>query len=271
MTEVIAITSQKGGCGKTTTALNLALSLAEGGHSTLLVDVDPQGAIGHALRQQERAHVGLAEVLTGQLDIKDAIIQTKHPRMGLLGRGRLDPADTCEFELELFTEGHLRDLLKKVSPAYEYVVIDTPSGLGMSTRAALDASDSVLVPLQAEPLALRSVEQVLRVIEKTQQTSNPSLSLLGILPTMVSRHEDHSMNVLIASWKNLGGIFETTIPREEVFGRASEAGVPLAYLGGKLPAEAKRFDLLAGEVIARVDERKGTEGKGHERPEQRLL
>ncbi len=271
MTEIIAITSQKGGCGKTTTALNLALALANKGHFTLLVDVDPQGAIGHALRQDDGAHAGLAEMLTGELTAGDALTQTKHPHLSLLSRGRLDAADVCEFELELSTPGQLKEFIDQVAGPFEYIIIDTPSGLGLPTRAALDAATSVLVPLQAEPLALRSVEQVLRVISKTRQTTNPDLYLLGILPTMVAKFDDHSMNVMIASWKNLEGIFDTTIPRKSVFGRASEEGVPLAYLGGPLSPEAKRFDLLAREICARIEERTTDKESENERVQQRLL
>ncbi len=269
MTHIIAVASQKGGCGKTTTALNLALALAEAGHRTLLCELDPQGALAHSLRQGEHEHAGLAEVLTGALRADEVIIQTKNHNLALLGRGRLDAIDAAAFEDSV--QGGLAEVLDKVSSDFEYVLLDTPSGLGRATRAALNSAGYVLIPLQAEPLALRSIEQVLRVVAHVKTEANPELVLLGILPTMVSRRDEPSMNALIAAWKNLGGVFETTIPREAVFAKASEAGVPLSYLGGTLPPEAKRFGLLASEVAARIDELKGNQGGGDERAERRLL
>ena len=271
MTWVITIASQKGGTGKTTTALNLALSFAEMGKRTLLVDADPQGGVGLSLKQGELDRAGLAEVLAESKSVEEAIVDTKSPNLSLLCRGRLDAADVCEFELEIFSPGRLKKILQEAGKDFDLVIVDAPSGLGLPTRAALAASDGVLVPLQAEPLAQRSVGQVLRVIDRVRQGDNPKLSLLGIVMTMLSKQEESSMNALVASWQELSGVCDTVIPRESSFGRASEAGVPLAFLGGKLPPEAKRFQMLAGELLHRMEEMHPNLGESDDRPQRQLL
>ncbi|MDH5673434.1 MAG: AAA family ATPase [Myxococcales bacterium] len=256
MSRRLAIASQKGGCGKTTTALNLSLALAERGQRTLLVDLDPQGGVGHALARPDQALHGLADVLMGACGIGQAVMQTKLPGLSLLPRGRLDPIDVCEYEMALLDADVLSEHLALAEAGYDLVIVDTPSGLGIPTRAALRIADFVLLPVQAEPLALRTITQALRLVEHVRLHENPRLHLLGLLPTMVARESEASMGVLIAAWRDLTGVLETTIPRAEVFARASEAGLPVSYLAGKPPPEGRRFDLLAGELeilISQVD------------------
>ncbi len=267
----ITIASQKGGVGKTTVALNLALALAEAGRETLLVDVDPQGAIGHSLRKGETELIGLADVLVGEAQVGDAVLQTKQSRLSLLPRGRLDPVHAVEFERALLADGVLDEVLAGLDDRFDVVLLDTPAGLGIPTRAALRASHFVLVPLQAEPLALRTIVQMLRVLEHVRREENPELELLGILPTMVDRANDASFEVLVKSWSDLAGVLETTIPRAPVFARASAEGVPVAYLGGRLPPEARRFEALATEVIGAIERRAGEESSDGERPQRTLL
>ncbi|MCA9620100.1 MAG: ParA family protein [Myxococcales bacterium] len=270
MTRRITIASQKGGSGKTTVALNLALALAERDHRTLLVDLDPQGAIGHSLRKQDTDLEGLAEVLVGDLAADQAVLATKESRLALLPRGRLDPVDAVEFERSLIQKDRLAGVLQVAEEGFDFVVLDTPSGVGMPTRAALAVSHFVLVPVLGEPLGLRTIGQVLRVIEHVRQHDNPDLELLGILPTMVDRAKDPSLNVLVAAWRELAGVLDTVIPRADVFVAASETGLPLAYLGGPPSPEARRFDLLAGEVQALVEQLARVDVRA-ERPARALL
>jgi chromosome partitioning protein len=189
----------------------------------------------------------------------------------LLPRGRLDPVDVCEFEQALLRPGLLEGLLSSVEGGFEHVLIDTPSGLGLPTRAALGCSDFALVPLQGEPLALRTIEQILRVIDHVQQHENEKLQLLGLLPTMVAREKSASLEVLIQSWRDLAGVLETIIPRADVFLDASETGLPVAYLSGPKAPEARRFEMLANEITARMDELIGREAEDVERPQRQLL
>lgn len=271
MTRRIAITSQKGGSGKTTVTLNLGLALAERGVRTLLVDLDPQGGIGHSLGRSDTALDGIADVLVGACSIEDAIVQTKLPGLALLTRGRLDAVDVCEFERALNTPGVLEELLSAIESSFDVLILDTPAGLGMPTRAALSVGHFALIPLQAEPLGLRTIDQILRVVDHVREHENPRLKLLGLLPTMVDRDNAPSLEVLIQSWRDLTGVLETAIPRADVFAEASESGVPLSYLGGPRSPESRRFDLLATELQTLMDELDPRKASDAERPARQLL
>jgi chromosome partitioning protein len=270
MAHCISLVSSKGGTGKTTTALNLAVALAEQGRRTLLVDLDPQGAIGLALARADAEWVGLAEHVTQSEPLDRLILQTRVPTLSLLPRGRLDPVDTCAFESFLHSSERVKQVVQQVAEGRDYVIVDTPSGLGMITRAALAASNFVLLPLQAEPLALRTIGQTLRVIDHVRREENPGLRLLGILPTMVQLQDETSIGVLGAAWSKLGGVLENAIPRSPVFSRASELGVPVGFLAGRTPPEARRFALLATEIESTIAEMLGT-GEADERAQRQLV
>src|SRR5512141_2086930 len=177
MPQRIAVVSQKGGVGKTTISLNLALALAERRRRTLLVDLDPQGGLGHSLNKGDDALAGLTDLLMGRATPAQAILKTK---VDALPRGRISPVDIGELEDALRAPGVLAGALQKVEQGFDVVLIDTPSGLGRITRAALGASDFVLLPVQGEPLAMRSIGQTLEVIEHVRSTENSRLELLGI-------------------------------------------------------------------------------------------
>lgn len=243
----IAIVSQKGGVGKTTVALNLALALADAQRRVLLVDLDPQGAIGHSLAKPDSDLYGIADLLSGDLALDAVLLLTRHPNLTLLPRGRLNPVDIERFEAGVSALSWRR-LLTAVAGRFDFVLFDTPAGLGSVTRAALRNSDFALVPVQAEPLALRTIHQALAVIARVKAEHNPELRLLGVLPTMVDMRSTPSHEVLTAMWEHLKGVTETMIPRAEVFATASASGLPLAFLGGRPSPEARRFDHLAAEL-----------------------
>lgn len=271
MANVISIVSSKGGTGKTTVALNLAVALAEKGDSTLLVDIDPLGAIGLSLARTDTEWSGLAEYLSQKMPIEEVIISTKLPHLSILPRGRLDPLEIGVFEDVLFSSQSIGEIIAAVEDRYRFIIIDAPSGLGLITRAALACSNFVLLPLQAEALSLRSIQQSLRVIAHVRENENPKLQLLGILATMVQLHQDSSFNVLKTVWSSLSGVLETYVPRADVFAMASDKGLPVAFLGGKYPPEALRFELLATEIKKIIQELGGTMGEADERTERQLI
>lgn len=270
MTYTITLASAKGGTGKTTTALNLSVAFAEKGRSTLLVDADPQGAVALALARNEGEWNGLHEYLTDQAGPDDVVVTTKLSGLSIVPRGRLDVLEVDAFEQSI-KAGGLERLLQALESRFRVIIIDTPSGVGAITRSAMQASDFVLAPVQAEPLSLRSLSQVLSVIEHLRETSNPELKLLGIVPTMVQLDHDPSVNVMRALWAELGGVIDTAIPRSGLFAKASEKGLPVAFLGGTPAAEARRFDALASECETLMAELSGEVGGGDERPERKLL
>jgi chromosome partitioning protein len=259
MSHRIVLTSSTGGTGKTTTALNLAVAFAERGRSTLLVDLDPQGAIGLFLDRPDGEWRGLAEVMMADTPPAEVVQSTSLPTLRILPRGRIDPVDTFEYETELYHSGTLARALEAIEDEVEYTLIDTPSGLGPVTRAALAVGHFALLPLQAEPVALRTLAQVLRVVEHVHDHDNPELRLLGILPTMVQLDQDPSLNVMSEVWSGFGGVLDTVIPRSSVFNEANEIGIPLSFLGGRTRPEARRFALLSDEIEARINDMTGVE------------
>lgn len=267
MSKVMALVSQKGGVGKSTVALNLATTFAEQGRRVLLVDLDPQGALGLSLRRADAQWIGLTEHLMLGTPLPDVLVKTKLPGLSLLPRGRLDPWDALEFESLVGTRGLLEGVLSPLGESFELVILDTPSGLGAIPRAALRASDWALGIVQCEVLSLRSLQQLLRLLEGIREQENPRLLVLAFLLTMVDLGVASSVNVAADLWTGFDGLLETHLPRSSAFLAASEDGLPLSHMSGPLSAEARRFGMLVQELESRMVKLGGwaAEEKCHER------
>lgn len=212
----------------------------------------------------------------GQATPEEAILTTRLDGLRLLPRGRLDATDVSSFEEELARPGALKEALKEALESAEgssdIVLMDTPSGLGRVTTAALSVADFALLAFQTESLALRSLGQSLRLLDHIQSEANPRLRLLGILPTLVERERHGTHAVLSEMWKGFPDTLETVIPRTEAFARASALGTPVGFLGdGAGGPEGRRFGLLADELEARMNRLLGKEKVHEAQPARQLL
>jgi chromosome partitioning protein len=245
--------------------------LAEARDSTLLIDIDPLGAIGFSLARSDTEWSGLAEHIVEKTPIDEVIIQTKLPHLSILPRGRLDPLDIGIYEDVLRCSTSLQEILAAVEGRFRYIIIDTPSGLGAVTRAALSVCTHALLPLQAEPLALRAISQTLRVLQHVRENENQKLELLGIVPTMVQLNRDVSFTVMNTAWSSLSGVLETYISRADIFHLASEKGLPVSFLPGRYPPEATRFEILAAEIKTIIQNLDRSTGGEDDRPQRELI
>ena len=253
MAKIIAFANQKGGVGKTTSAVNVAASLGLLGKKVLIVDLDPQGNATSGVGIPKKSLKGtVKEVLTGETTIKQVILPTNYKNLWIVPTNV--SLSGTEFDLynDEGSEYNLKDAFGSVSADYDYIIIDCPPSLGMLTVNALVASDGILVPMQAEFYAVEGLSQLISTTKRVKKLYNEDLQIVGILITMYNKRLLLSMQVMDELQKYYPDkLFNTTISRNVKLSEAPGFGKPV-YYHDKHSKGANEYLEVAKELISRI-------------------
>ncbi len=253
---VLSVVNQKGGVGKTTTAVNLATAMAAVGKRVLIVDADPQGnaSTGFGVSRADRG-IGCYELMFDGMSVEDVVTTTPIPNLSLI----TSSADLAGAEIQLVNvenrESRMRDALERSAKDYDFVLIDCPPSLNLITLNALVASHGLLVPLQVEFYALEGMSSLLQTVDAVRGRFNPSLEITGVILTMYDKR--NSLSEAVASdVRSFFGtqVFETVIPRNVRVSEAPSHGKPVLLYDLKCSG-SKAYMHLASELLRREEER----------------
>lgn len=255
MERTIVVANQKGGVGKTTTAINLAASLAELGKKVLVVDMDPQGNTTSGLGiDKEQAENTVYELMLEECSVEDAIMESEYENLSVLP-SNINLA-AAEIELTGFEEKEfiLKKAVDQVRADYDFIIIDCPPSLNTLTINAMCAADTVLVPIQCEYYALEGLSQLMNTVELVRDRLNPNLEIEGVVFTMYDARTNLSLQVVENVKANLDQkIYKTIIPRNVRLAEAPSYGMPITKYDARSTG-AESYRLLAEEVINRGNE-----------------
>ena len=253
LTKIIAFANQKGGVGKTTSAINVASALGISGHRTLLIDLDPQGnaSSGVGVRKASVKQT-VYDLLIGRAQASDIVLKTEYKNLSIIPSGM----DLAAAEIELADmdrrQLRLKTALDKIADQYDYIIIDCPPSLGMMTINALSAADGVVIPMQCEYFALEGLSQIMLTIKQIKKLYNKKLSLTGILITMYNGRLNLSIQVLEELKKHYADkLFSTPITRNVRLSEAPSYGAPIHYYD-KHAKGATDYSRIAAEIVERI-------------------
>ena len=264
-TRVIALVNQKGGCGKTTTAVNLSASVAVSGRKTLLIDLDPQANATFSLGVDpaELAKTIYHVLVEGELDngpatrLEDIIRETKVKNLYLAPSSIDLAAAELELAARIGRENALRKRLSLVAPAYQYIIIDTPPSLGLLTLNALVACDGVIIPIQTHYYALIGMRQLLQTLKMVREEVGHQVDIVGVLPTMYDSRTNISNEILQGIRERFGdAVFRSTINFNIKLVESSMQGAPL-FVTQPASRGAQDYMNLAKEVMAHEERTRG--------------
>ncbi|WP_270395938.1 ParA family protein [Mediterraneibacter massiliensis] len=255
MSRIIAIANQKGGVGKTTTAINLSASLASLGKKVLALDMDPQGNMTSGLSvDKNEVENSIYDLIIGNVGVEDCICKEVLENLDVLPSN----IDLSAAEIELIGVENKEFIIKKeidkIRDNYDFIIIDCPPALSMLTINAMTTADSVLVPIQCEYYALEGLSQLIHTIELVQERLNPSLKIEGVVFTMYDARTNLSLQVVENVKDNLEqNIYKTIIPRNIRLAEAPSYGMPINLYDAKSTG-AESYMMLAEEVIHKGEE-----------------
>lgn len=253
--KVISITNQKGGVGKTTSAINISFYLAKMGYKVLIIDFDPQGNATSGLGVDKNSLGStMSDVISGSVALKDVILETEFHKL------KLAPSTPilANTEIELANVGgrfsRLREALKTVSDEFDYVILDCPPSLSLLTVNSFIASDFLILPVQAEFYAMEGLGQLLESMKLVKKGMNPNIELLGVLPTMVDSRTTLSGQVYEEIKRFFPGkVFSTPVPRNIRLAEAPSHGVPIGVYD-RFSKGARAYKSITKEIVKRIEE-----------------
>ena len=265
MGRIIAIENQKGGVGKTTTAVNVSTILAKRGKKVMLIDADPQGNASSGLGLDKEFETSLYDVLINDVDIKDTLQTTTIRNLKICPSNINLAGAEVELVSQMSREQRLKEKVDLIKEEYDFIFIDCPPSLGLITLNAFTASDSVLIPVQCEYFALEGLGQLLNTINLVKKHLNKSLEIEGAVLTMYDMRTNLSNQVVKEVKRYFGDkVYKTVIPRNIKLSEAPSYGMPITLYDAKSKG-ARAYEKLSREIIKNEEERKKEEeSKGEE-------